>query len=253
MSRKIVFCLLALLVFASVSFARETKVVRLSSLEWPPYSGARLDGDGVSSIIVREAFASMGYALQIEFLPWRRAVDAALHDPQTAGYFPEYVSEGVKDEFVCSDRIGSSPLGFVHRSGEFPEWRRLEDLKGFPIGVVGGYVNSEEFDDLVRRKELTVAPVNDDFTNIRKVANGRISMAVIDKNAMHFMLKYDLRLREHERDVQFHDRLLAYRGLYVCFRKGDDGSRLVRILNEGLRRINAPKMEMRLLKPYFYE
>ncbi|MDN3683592.1 hypothetical protein QW180_03180 [Vibrio sinaloensis] len=50
----------------------------------------------------------------------------------------------------------------------------MSDLKGLRIGVVQGYVNTKEFDQLVERGVLAVEASVSDSRNIHKVAKKSI-------------------------------------------------------------------------------
>lgn len=61
-----------------LSHSALTDVIRLTSLEWPPYSGKYLPEGGISIKIAKEAFLAEGYTLHVDFYPWARTVKAGL-------------------------------------------------------------------------------------------------------------------------------------------------------------------------------
>ena len=177
----------------------EEKVLYLTSLEWPPYTGQELYDDGLSSYIVKKAFEAEGYKVEVDFFPWSRAVHNAKTNSKYTAYFPEYYSENLTKSFYLSDPIGISPLGFAERISNRIEWDRLEDLRGKRIGIVQDYINTEEFDMMVRTERLLVdVAVNDKF-NLLKVLGGRIDLAVVDKNVLGYYLNYDEKLKKIKR------------------------------------------------------
>ena len=156
-------------------------VVLMASLEWPPYVSERLPGQGIISQRVRMALAHEGYQLQIRFLPWKRAVAMVQHSTSYIGVFPEYASPQREHEFYCSDPILQAPLAFIQDARLPPiDWLRLEDLAGYRIGTVAGYINTPEFDALVARKTLVIDEAQNDIANLKKLLRGRIELAVID-------------------------------------------------------------------------
>src|SRR3990167_6079785 len=76
------------------------EIIRLASLEWPPYTGAQLPDGGESTATLKAAFAAAGYQLEVDFLPWERAL-ALAKAPNSgyAGYFPEYFSDAISTSF----------------------------------------------------------------------------------------------------------------------------------------------------------
>lgn len=217
----------------------ETKEIKLTSLEWPPYTGEKLSAQGVSVMVAQEAFKAMGYDLKVEFYSWSRAVDMAKTDPNYAGYFPEYYSDDVAKEFIFSEAMGEGPLGFIENAQKPVAWSTLADLKKNTIGVVKDYVNTKEFDELVAKKELNVEAVAADANNLPKVANNRLDLAVIDKNVFEYLIKTDKMGIENKDKLKFQDKLLETKKLFICFKKGPEGEKLSKIFNEGLKKIKV--------------
>lgn len=208
---------------------------RMTSLEWPPYSGAQLEGQGLSVRVARAAFEAMGHDLEVTFFPWQRAVQTGLGSGYV-GYFPEYFDQDLADERCAfSEPMGSGPLGLVESTETPIEWQDLADLRGLTIGTVAGYVNTKAFDTAVAEGRLTVDPANDDMTNVRKVAAGRLDAAVIDANVLTWLLTWNSDLQS---DVRMDDRLLEDKALFVCFQKTEVADRVRAIFNQGLDRID---------------
>jgi len=230
----------------------DSKVVKLASLNWPPYTSSGLPEQGATVAVLKAAFSEMGYQLQVEFFPWSRAVYLANdEDNEYAGYFPEYFDEAVSKKFIYSESIGNSPLGFVEKSVQPVSWHSLNDLKGLRIGVVKDYVNSADFDRMVDTGELQVSEVVADKLNIRKVAYGRIQLAVIDKNLLNFMLNNDAELQDIKHSVQMNDHLLEIKKLFVCFKRSRPD--LAKVLDEGLRRIDVQRLQAEYLANLYQE
>ena len=217
-------------------------IVRFASLEWSPYVGEHLPGQGAAAVAARAAFAEMGYQLEIDFFPWARTPALARRPGLYDGYFPEYHAEEIEEYFIFSRPLGESPLGFVERKDSPVPWMVLEDLQGIVIGTVQGYVNTAEFDQLVKEGYLSVEEAGADIYNVRKVAAGRLPLAVIDRNVFFWLLNTDDSLNNHRNQLQFNSKLLDKRGLYLCFQKTDEGRFLADVFNEGLGRVNASEI-----------
>jgi polar amino acid transport system substrate-binding protein len=220
----------------------EDPAVKLASLDWPPFSGETLDGQGTNTKLVKAAFKSVGYSVSVEFFPWSRTVYMARHNPAFIGYFPEYHAASVAGNFIFSESIGKSPIGFVERVSAPVVWNTLDDLRGLTIGTVQDYVNTEEFDRMAAAGELKVELAKNDLTNVRKVLGGRIPLAVIDKNVLDYLLATVPDLTAKRSALQFNKKQLEDKDLYVCFRKGQEGEKMVKIFNEGLKKIKAEKI-----------
>jgi len=225
----------------------ENRVVRLASLEWPPYTTAT-DGHGASDAVVRAAFAAVGYEVEISYVPWQRAMLAVRNDPQTDGVFPTYYASERNAFCSWSQPIGQSPVGFVQRKDAPVAWTTLADLKQIPIGTVQGYVNTPDFDAMALRGELTVERATDDATNLRKLLARRIRAAVIDQNVMRYLLSSDQALRGSADQFQFNAHLLDNKPIHVCFRKDQNGAVLTAALNDGLKKIDPTAVTARALE-----
>lgn len=221
--------------------AAQDQTVTLTSLDWPPYTGENLPNQGTSAEKVKAAFKAMGYVAGVEILPWSRAVEEARRNPEVIGYFPKYFEASTEDSFIFSQIIGESPLGFVEPVSAPVVWDTLADLKGLTIGIVRGYANTEAFDSMVAAGELKVDVVNNDLINVRKVLAGRLPLAVIDKNVLDYLLATNPDLVTGKTALQFNKKPLEQKDLFVCFRKDAEGEKMVRIFNEGFRKIGAGK------------
>ncbi|WP_284377308.1 substrate-binding periplasmic protein [Litoribrevibacter albus] len=234
---------LFLTVFASPYLQAKENQIYLTSLEWPPYSGAELPDGGAAISIAKAAFEEMGYELVVEFYPWSRAlIHAKDPDSPYAGYFPEYYSKDREAHYLFSRAIGSGPLGFVEQAEHPIKWNSLSDLTAYTIGVVRDYVNTPEFDVAVLNGQLSVQEVSADVQNIWKVLNGRIPLAVIDRNVFEYLVYTDMSLALADQQVRMNPKLLDIKELYVCFNKAKNGAHWQKIFNEGLLKLDVAKM-----------
>jgi len=223
--------------------------IYLTSLEWPPYTGKDLYLQGISSLIVKKAFEIEGYNLQIDFFPWSRVIYNVKENNKYIGYFPEYYSESLKDDFYFSDPIDTSILGFVVRINSSISWEKLEELGNYKIGIIQDYINTEEFDKLIKSNSLVIESVISDLLNIRKVAGRRIDMAVIDKNVLKYYLDHERTLERIKKQVKFNEQILEEKNTYVCFSKNENGKKMLDIFNSGLKKLDVEKIK----KEYFLE
>ena len=218
--------------------ATAAEVIRLASLEWPPYTGAQLPDGGETTATLKAAFAAVGYQLEVDFLPWERTLALAkAPDSGYAGYFPEYFSEAISEQFLFSVTIGYGPLGLAERRNQPVQWRLESDLQRYLIGTVQGYVNTETFDRAVAAGLQQAEAAGSDSQNLKKLAAGRIDAAIIDPHVMRYLLDHDPSLASIKPLLGFNPRLLDNKALYVCFRRGPEASKLANALAEGLARI----------------
>ena len=222
----------------TVPVSQAAEVIRLASLEWPPYTGPQLADGGETTATLKAAFAAVGYQLEVDFLPWERTLALAkAPDSGYAGYFPEYFSPAIAEQFLFSVTIGYGPLGLAERRNQPLQWQDISDLRRYLIGTVQGYVNTDEFDRAVAARQQPAEPAGSDSQNLKKLAAGRIDAAIIDPHVMRYLLEHDTSLANVKNLLSFNPRLLENKALYVCFRKGKDAEKLANALAEGLARI----------------
>lgn len=223
-----------------LSLPLKAEVLTLTSLEWPPYASRTQNEQGASVAVVKAAVEAMGHELKVEFYPWERAVHLAKNQAKYAGYFPEYYFEA--EDLLFSDSIGTGPLGFAESKSQPVTWASLEDLKPLKIGVVRGYVNTEQLDSMIASGEIQAIPVTSDSINLKKVAANRISMAVIDINVMNHLLQSDKSLQKEKAQLQMNAKLLEEKQLYVAFANDEVGKKWKQILDQGLQKIDVEKI-----------
>lgn len=219
--------------------------LKLTSLLWPPYAGQQLEYQGVSIMVAKAALNAMGHDLQVDFYPWSRAVKLA-SKPNTdyLGYFPEYHHQ--TDVFIFSKGIGSSPLGLVEQKLHPISWTKTTDLKQYVVGVVQGYVNTDEIDSLIASGSLRVEAVSSDEHNIKKVAAGRIDAAVIDVHVLRYLLQQKA-LAPLSPKLQMNKKLLESKQLHVAFLNNAEGKKWRDIMDQGLAKIDVEDILERAL------
>lgn len=216
-----------------INIFSENKIVRLATLDWEPYIGQNLKNNGYVGELVREAFLRVGYDVEYTFLPWARVV-VSTKQGKYDGYFPEYYSEDIEEEFIFSDKFKGGPLGFFKKKGSNITYKKLIDLKTYKIGVVRGYVNTIEFDqaDYLIKDEAT-----SDLQNITKLLKNRMDLIVADKFVGLYTLEKELP-NENKDAIEFLEPSLEEKSLYLCFFKANEKSKeLSRVFNQGLEKI----------------
>lgn len=220
----------------------QDKVAKLTSTDWPPYTGEHLPSQGATTEVVRQAFAAVGYKIEVDFYPWQRAVDSAKSGSHNA-YFPDYSM--TTTEWVLSESVGTGPLGLAEMIDKKVTWETLADLKKYKVGTVLGYINTTEFDAMAEKKELTVDGSADDATNLRKLIGGRVDLAVVDSNVLQYLLQTDAKLADAKGKVQMNPKLLEDKTLHLIFNL--NSKEIATAFSEGLKKIDAAK----IMKEYF--
>ena len=229
----------ALLIASSGSAWAQDKVVSISTLDWPPYTGSELPKGGATTEVVRAAFAKVGYQIHVAYQPWKRAIDTAKKGTDgVIAYFPGYHCHH-RAGFIASEPIGNGPLGFAQHVDVPIIWKDLDDIgeQKLVIGTVLGYANTDGFDAKVGAGSIDTIPANDDVTNLKKLLRKRIDAVVIDKLVLEYLKATDESVKGGADKLEFNGKPLEDKTLYLCFRDDEQGRTMMQTFNAGLERV----------------
>lgn len=199
-------------------------VIRIASLEWPPYTSAGQPAGGFTTELVRETFLRMGYRLEVEFMPWSRAIrEASRADPVFFGYFPEYPLKN--KQFLLSASIGSSELRLIQHTERQLSVTATVDLARHSLLVVQDYVNTDELDRLILEGIIQPQISLSDKKSIQMIARKRADLAVIDKKVFQHLIRYDAELAHTVSNrVRLHPFVLGQQSLHLAVNRQYPGA-----------------------------
>ena len=236
-----IFLMTCLTFSTGLLWAGQPKIT-LATLDWEPYVGKNLKDQGCLTVIVKEAFERSGIDLDIQFHQWSRVVGLA-KKAKIDGYFPEYYADSITAYASFSDPIPAGPLGFFKLKETTIRFSTLEDLKGYRIGIVKGYINSHAFDTA---DFLEKHPVNDDLTNLRLLLARRVDLMVADKFVGFYLTRRHL--SGHMAEIEFMPTILEQKNVYVCIsNKTGKHSILLNAFNRGLETMRTDHTLARML------
>ncbi len=223
--------------------------VKLVTLNWPPYTGGNLPDYGTTSHIVGIAFDKVSLDHSVEFYPWRRALLSTLRDHEFDGIYPVYHTEEREQQFLLSEPVGISPLGFIHLRSLQMDWRSYSDLSAYTVGYVIGYAYEPQLRSLLESKRLDSVGAPDDETLIRQLIAGHIEVAVMDHNVAHHILTTIDELSVAADLISYNPHLIAEHTLHVGFPPSAQGHALRHAFNEGLRQASCFEGDCRFPTP----
>lgn len=209
--------------------------VLLSTINLPPYTGEQLPEHGFFSEIVTRAFAEVGYQVEYQYRPWRRALQETKAG-ETDGVMTVFWEKG-RAEYLeypevvwkVTSVVVTLPGHPISYSGE------VSDFKGYTIGVVSGSVVSKH----LTQEGIATQDVPDHTQNILKLAAGRIDAMIIPDAVLRYKLGL-LKAEGKQIAVRKLDTPYKIYDMYVAFsKKHPQYKTLTHDFNRGLQGLKS--------------
>lgn len=167
--RTMVLCLGLVLSFCAPALAEQVML----DVSNPPFMyGGDGKALGVYPAILAEAFKKMGVPLEMEAVPWKRAIAAI--DEGKAGVGGIYKNEERLKKYDYSDKLFDEViLVYVRKGAEF-EFTGVPSLAGKKVGVLRGWSYGDDFDAAAKAGKITADEAEGDGQNFAKLAAGRV-------------------------------------------------------------------------------
>ncbi len=224
------------------------KMLSVVTLNWEPFYAESLPDGGLVSDIVRSSFAHSGYQVEIKFIPWDRALDTSAKAKEDVLMGLWFAQERTQT-YHFSEPFLANRLVFVKAAGDPFEYEGLESLHGKRVGTIRKYVYLKEFLD---DPEIGKYPVSNLAANLRKVAAGRVDLAVDDEIVIKDLINRELpELREK---LSFTRNALEEKPLYIASSlQHPRGAEIIAAFNEGLKQIRSNGEYQALLKKHGFD
>lgn len=170
---RLILCTIVLL--SSISIQAE-KITAVGD-PWPPFLDPNQASNGIIYEIASAAYATQGYELEMNFLPWVRAV-AGVKNASYDLLLGTWLTEERTEFLMFSDPYLNNSLKFIKRKGSSYDYSGLESLNGKSIGVVRGYGYGDEF---LSANNFKRPEAKNFIGNIRKLTAGRIDLTLEDE------------------------------------------------------------------------
>ena len=235
------FCLCLLLTSPALAF--EPPVLRFATEEWPPFFSRSLPGDGLTGTLIGAVVTRMGQAGQIDYFPWKRAMELGLRDARYAGVVA--MTRNPERERLChfSSAVGSRQMVLAYLKDRPVSAAALTDLRGKRIGTVAGYSNGEQFDTLARAGVIDVEEGTSDQINLRKLFAHRFPGIVIEQRMLRYLLTAGGYTPAQRERIGIVEHLFAMRSVHVCFQHTAPGLARRQAFDEAARTLDLPWIE----------
>lgn len=201
---------------------------------YPPYLDPQDPKGGIAVEIIRAAYKTQGYTLQLEIMPWARA-EKGVKEGRYDVLLNVWRTEARAQELLFSTPYAVSKIKFIKLKGDPFEYTGLDSLKGKRIGTVRGYGYGDAFNSstLFSKNE-----VNEVSLNLKKLILKRIDLTLEDEITAKFLLK--LNEPELATQVEFTTHSLSDNPLYIASGlKNPNHTEWIEAFNKGYQRIQA--------------
>lgn len=237
--------LVALAVLATP--AAHARQITMCTLNWEPFYGEDLPRNGFFTELVREAFERGGHTVNVEFMPWARAMLEVKQGDREV-LLGAYYSDERAEAYHASESIYTAEVGLVaHRRVGIESFSTLRELTDYTIGYGRGFTVTEEFDNA---DYLDKEPAKDLAQNVKKLYAGRIDMIAGSFANIRFAAqKQGMNLDE----LVFLEPALVENSLHIMIsRAAPDGEQLLADFHRGLREIREDGEYERILRDMGY-
>ncbi|MDE1462493.1 substrate-binding periplasmic protein [Spartinivicinus poritis] len=183
------------------------EIIRIASGEWPPFLSQHYNEYGAGSHIVTEAFALEGIKVAYIFYPWKRSMETARDGNVDATLLWSKNEERAK-HFLFSDPVLTLRHVFFHRKDLQFDWRDIDDLKQYKIGVTRGYFYGEQIQEAIENSLIDTEVGNTDIINFKKLIANRIQLFIVEPEVGYELLAKNFSesdrklLTNHHRAIQ---------------------------------------------------
>lgn len=175
------------------------------------------EGAGIYGL--RQIFKSIGYDLEIRFVPIQRTRNVGMSDPKINGFFPSFVDDDFIQGMTLSKTIYQTPWVVAERKDNPIHWKEAKDLLKYKGGNVGGYTMRSQVADVFVGHDEALEQTPGDIQNILMLANKRVDYIFIDQNVFKFLLATDPRAQPYAHLLQVNPKIVAMNSYGIAFKQ----------------------------------
>ncbi|MDH5581657.1 MAG: transporter substrate-binding domain-containing protein [Bdellovibrionales bacterium] len=206
------------------------KTIRFATVNWPPFYSENLRNGGPYTEITRQAFEKVGYKYSIDFIPWQRALLHAEKGIKYHGLQGAWMNEERQKTFHYSNIVYPSGIFFISKKGRKFDFKNLDSLVNYKIGINRGYAYYKEFKE---NKNLTKVIVDAPIQTLKMILNGRIDLTLDNKLVLLSTIKENM--PEKRDEFEIHEPSVSQQPLYnTISKKIPNSEQIISDFNKGL-------------------
>ncbi len=221
------FLIITLFFLPSMS---QADALKLTTVDWQPFYGHDLPEQGFFAAIIREAFKRAGYDIEINFQPWKRALETT-QKGNYDGLLGAYYSEARSNFLNFTDVVYENEDIFLSKNKALVNYQNLSDLKDYRIGVMRGAAYSEE----LRKQGYKVVETNNEQQSLRMLCRDRLDLVLMSKMHYDFLFANEPDIFSGSESLLILDKPFKTYPLYVPItKKRPDSDEIVNRFNSAL-------------------
>jgi len=171
---------------AMTCVANSQEVWRIASLEWKPYSGSTLANQGSAIEKLRDLLEQHNIMLEVDFLPWKRAIKIVQNDQRYLGIYPAW-PEDVFSNATISSPIACSTIGIFTHTGRNASFSSINELfKRNTVGIVRAYSYPDAIEQAIERYPAHVSRAHNVEQLVKMLGAKRHDAAISDPNVVAY-------------------------------------------------------------------
>jgi len=222
--------------FQGYGFTQQEIVI--STGEWPPYTSKKMKHFGYSLHIVSKAFETQGYQVTYKFFPWKRAY-AMAEKGEYDGTGVYYKNKKRLEDFYFSNPVSSSTIVIFHRKDKVVEWKTIEDLKKYRIGITLGYSYGDEFNNASKKYGFRLDTSPTDISGFKKILKNRIEIMLCDFGVGYWILQNEFDASQKLLVTNHPKPLIENTVHFIASKKRKDSKEKIEIINKGLMQMKT--------------
>lgn len=197
-----------------LSSANAADVLNLAIGEWAPFTSEKDPKAKLLESVVTEAFKLEGVEVKYSYFPWKRS-SSMVEDGSSDGSFPWGRTAEREATFVYAKApiMTDESVYFFPKNSGF-DWKSLDDLKKYRVGVTIGYKNEA----IYRSRGIVADAVPQEEMNFKKLAAGRLDVYETSKEVGYSLIAKYLSAEEAKL-ITHHPRVAEQSDYYIIFSK----------------------------------
>lgn len=227
-----------------LSFSLVAQPLRIVSSEFVPHNGELLPNQGHAVQLIREIFATQQQDIQVDFLPWPRALLQA-RQGEAAAIISVWFDAERTSYLHYPTPLYTNYMKFYHNKTKPVLFAELDQLAKTPLrlGVVRGY----SYPEAIKALPFERTEVNTDLESLKMLALGRVDLVICEQMVAEYLLATEL--TEYRTQLSSTGPVVEARPMYLAFsRAHPDAVLMQKKFEQGLQQLKQ-QHRLELLQP----